>query len=325
MRRPTETPRQPTLQFTLKQLRTFATVARSRTLAAAADSLGITPPAVTIQLRLLEDGVGLPLLERSAAGHRLTAAGQEVLEAASRIDHALVQCDTAIQQLKGLERGSATLGVISPAQYFAPAMLAAFRRSSPQIDLGLVIGNRADMIAALGAHTVDFVIMGQPPDALEVESHLLGDNPHVIVAPRGHALAARRQLPLAAVAKEPFLVRERGSGTRQLMESRLAEAGIRLNVAMEISNTETIKQAVMAGLGLAFVSAHTVASEVTDGRLVMLDVVGLPIMRQWHLVRNVERRLLPAAEQFRAFLVAELPRLLPVVPTTPASAPVKVG
>lgn len=321
------------LPVTLKQLRTFATVARSRTLAAAADALGITPPAVTIQLRLLEDGIGLPLLERSSAGHKLTAAGQEVLAAATRIEQALAGCEAALAEMKGLQSGAATLGVVGPAQYFAPAAIAAFKAAYPGIEVHLSIGNRAGMIEALDSLAVDLVIMGRPPDTLDVHSALVGDNPHVVVAPPGHPLARaqamaqsqvqsqvaasggpRKRLTLATVAKERFLVREPGSGTRALMEHRWAEAGVTPKVAMEIASAEVVKQAVMAGLGLAFVSAHTVASELEDGRLVVLDVAGLPVMRQWYLVHNAGRRLLPAAEQLRLFLEAELPRLLPKVP-----------
>lgn len=309
------------LQVTLKQLRTFATVARSRTLAAAAEALGITPPAVTIQLKLLEDGIGLPLIERGVGGHKLTAAGEEVLAAAQHVDHALGQCEAALQQMQGLERGSVTLGVVGPAQYFAPAAIAAFAVVHPKIDVRLAIGNKAWMVAALERLAVDVAIMGRPPDTLEAESHLVGDNPHVIVAPPGHPLSQRR-VQLVTAAKEPYLVREQGSGTRALMEHRWAEAGLKIRIAMEIASTETIKQAVIAGLGLAFLSAHTVASEVESGRLVILDVAGLPVMRQWFLVRNAERRLLPAAETFRAFLEVQLPRLLPAAPTASALPPV---
>lgn len=305
------------LPITLKQLRTFITVARSRTLAAAADALGITPPAVTIQLRLLEDGIGLPLLDRGPGGHKLTAAGRELLEAAQHIEQTLAQAETALAEMKGLERGLVTLGAVGPAQYFAPAAIAAFAASHPRIEVRLAIGNRAWMIEALDSLAVDVAVMGRPPDTLDVESHLVGDNPHVIVAPPGHALGPRRRIPLATVAKEPFVVREPGSGTRALMEHRWAEAGVDIKVGIEIASAEVVKQAVIAGLGLAFVSAHTVASEVEDGRLVILDVAGLPVMRQWYLVHNAERRLLPAAERFRTFLAAELPRLLPRVPTGP--------
>lgn len=300
---------------TLKQLRTFATVARSRTLAAAADALAITPPAVTIQLRLLEDSIGLPLLERSSRGHQLTAAGQEVLTAAERIDQSLSECDAALAQLSGLAGGSATLGVVSTAQYFAPYALAAFARAHPELDVHLVIGNRHEIIEALEHFRIDIAIMGRPPDTLEVDAHELGANPHIVIAAPGHRLAQGAQIPLSALERETFLVREKGSGTRTLMEHRLAEAGVGIKIDMEIASNETIKQGVMAGLGIAFLSAHTVAAEIADGRLVALDVAGLPVMRTWYLVAAAERRPLPAAHALRTFLAAEGPGFLPKLPS----------
>lgn len=300
---------------TLKQLRTFATVARSRTLAAAADTLAITPPAVTIQLRLLEDSIGLPLLERTTRGHQVTAAGHEVLAAAERIDQTLSECDAALAQLSGLAGGSATLGVVSTAQYFAPYALAAFARAHPELDVRLVIGNRHEIIEALEHFRIDIAIMGRPPDTLEVEAHELGPNPHIIIAAPTHRLASAKRIALAALERETFLVREKGSGTRTLMEHRLAEAGIGIRIGMEIASNETIKQGVMAGLGIAFLSAHTVAAEIADGRLVALDVTGLPVMRTWYLVAAAERRPMPAANALRAFLAAEGPGFLPKLPS----------
>lgn len=310
---------------TLKQLRTFATVARSRTLAAAADTLAITPPAVTIQLRLLEETIGLPLLERTTRGHQLTAAGQEVLAAAERIDETLTACDAGLAQLSGLAGGTSTLGVVSTAQYFAPYALAAFARAHPALDVRLIIGNRHEIIDALEHFRIDIAIMGRPPDTLDVEAHELGPNPHIIIAAPGHHLAGAHALPLAALERETFLVREKGSGTRTLMEHRLAEAGVAPRIGMEIASNETIKQGVMAGLGIAFLSAHTVAAEIAEGRLVALDIEGLPVMRAWFLVANAERRPLPAATALRTFLASEGPSFLPRVPGMPEPVKLPLG
>lgn len=298
---------------TLKQLRTFAMLARSRTMVAAAEALGITPPAVTIQLKLLEEGVGLPLVERTSTGNTLTAAGREVLTAAARVDQILSECATAIEHLKGLEGGSTTLGVVSTAQYFAPFALAAFAQSHPGVEVKLFIGNRVDIVDALEQYRVDVAIMGRPPDTLDVVADVLGENPHVVIAAPDHHLAGKPRVPMKALARETFLVREQGSGTRTLMEHRLAEADVQPRVGMEIASNETIKQAVMAGLGVAFLSAHTVAAEIADGRLVMLDVEGLPVVRQWYIVRHADRRLLPAAGALLEFLTAQGMTFLPAV------------
>jgi len=305
---------------TLKQLRTFAAVVRNGTMVSAAQQLSVTPPAVTIQMRLLEESIGMPLIERSADGVRPTAAGREVLTLAARIDQLMAECAHEIGALRGLEGGEVHVGVVSTAKYFAPRALAAFARSHPKVELKLVIGNREDIVAALSEYRVDFVIMGRSPEHLDCEQDLIGDNPHIIIAPPGHPLARRTAIPLAAFADELFLVREKGSGTRNLMERHFGQAGLELRIGMEIASNETIKQAVMAGLGIAFLSAHTVASELGDGRLVALDAEGLPLLRTWYLVKHRERRLLPAAKALREFLAEQGGRYLPQVPQAAAPA-----
>ena len=300
---------------TLKQLRTFATVARSPTMVAAAQALNVTPPAVTIQMQLLEESIGLPLLERTQRGHQVTAAGREVLTAAARIDQILAECAIGLEALRGLGTGSVTVGVVSTAKYFAPKALAAFAKAHPGVEVRLVIGNRGEIVEALEQYRVDVAIMGRPPETLELDRDVIGANPHIIIAAPGHPLAGRRAVPIAALAEETFLVREQGSGTRTLMERRLAEANVTPKIGMEIGSNETIKQAVMAGLGIAFISAHTVAVEIADGRLAPLDVEGLPITRQWFVVKRSDRRLLPAAAALHAFIATDGVRFLPQVPT----------
>lgn len=303
--------------ITLKQLRTFAAVARAKTMVAAAEALHITPPAVTIQLKLLEETIGLPLLERNPDGLKVTAAGREVLTAAARIDQILAECEGALQDLKGLEGGEVTVGVISTAKYFAPRALAAFARAHPRVDVRLVIGNREEIIEALERYRVDIAIMGRPPETLGVERHLMGDNPHVIIAAPDNPLARGRKLTLADLGNETFLTREAGSGTRTLMQQLFSEARVSPKIGMEIASNETIKQAVMAGLGIAFISAHTVGAEIADGRLVVLDVEGLPVTRQWFIVLRNDRRLLPAAAALKDFLVSQGDSFLPSLIPTP--------
>jgi DNA-binding transcriptional LysR family regulator len=176
-----------------------------------------------------------------------------------------------------------------------------------------VIGNREDTIAAFKAGRLDVAVMGRPPEGIEVESALIGDHPQVIIAPPDHPLAKRRAIPPQDIAGETLLMREMGSGTRLLAERFLAKHGIQPRIGMEIGSNETIKQAVIAGLGIAFISAHTIASEIQDGRLVILDVAGLPEIRHWFVVRLATKRLMPAAGALREFLVAEGRQFLPDV------------
>ena len=297
--------------ITLKHLRFAASAARLGSFAAAAEANNVTPPAVTMQIRQFEEDIGLPLFDRTPRGLEPTPAGQEVLLAAQRIENALEECREALLAFQSLDAGRVTVGVVSTAKYFAPRMLAAFSRLHPKIEVKLVVGNRQHIMDRFEAGGCDLCVMGRPPQTAEYESHLLGPHPYFFVAPPDHPLASRADLPPSALAKEIFLVRELGSGTRHLMEVFFSKAGIAPVIGMEIGSNETIKQAVMAGLGLTFISAHTCAAEIHERRLVALDVVGLPMVRNWLVVRLAAKRLMPATRSLCDFLIAEGSSFLP--------------
>ena len=299
---------------TVRQLRTFREVLRCGSFAGAAQALHLTPPAVTLQMRQLEHAAGLPLLERSGAKLEATQAGLEIATAAQRVELAITDCADALNSLRGLKGGRVSIGVVSTAKYFAPHALGAFSRAFPSVEIRLEVGNRSTIVTALEANTLDLALTGRPPEHLEVDRAPIGAHPHVIVARPDHPLARRRRLAAAVLADETFLVREPGSGTRNLMERFFAESKVAPRIGMEMASNETIKQAVMAGLGIAFLSAHTVAAELADRRLAMLDIAGLPVVRQWFIVRLARRRLLPAAQALRQFLIDEGEKFLPPMP-----------
>jgi LysR family transcriptional regulator for metE and metH len=256
----------------------------------------------------------MPLLERSSARLEATAAGVEVANAAQRVELAISECADAIGALRGLKGGRVSIGVVSTAKYFAPHALGAFSRAYPSVEIRLEVGNRSSIIAALEANTLDLALTGRPPEHLEVDRATIGEHPHVIVVRPDHPRARSRRLPASVLADETFLVREPGSGTRNLMERFFAESRVTPHIGMEMSSNETIKQAVMAGLGIAFLSAHTVSAELADQRLVLLDLAGLPVVRQWFIVKLARRRLLPAAQALRQFLIDEGEQYLPHLP-----------
>jgi DNA-binding transcriptional LysR family regulator len=173
----------------------------------------------------------------------------------------------------------------------------------------------------LEANALDLALTGWPPGQLAVQKAAIGDHPHIIIARPDHALAKRRAFGAAALAEETFLVRERGSGTRLLMERFFADARVAPRIGMEMGSNETIKQAVIAGLGIAFISAHTVAVELADNRLVALDIAGLPVMRTWFIVNLARKRLLPSAAALRQFMIDEGHRFLPAYAARAAAAP----
>jgi LysR family transcriptional regulator, low CO2-responsive transcriptional regulator len=300
--------------LTIRQLRALAALSANGSVTAAANKLNLTQPAVTLQLRNLQDLAGLPLLQRTNDGMLLTGAGQEVLALHERIEAAISACATSLDMMAGRTGGRVSIGAVSTAKYFVPFAIAAFSRLHPKIDITLSIGNREEIRQALRGYDLDFAIMGRPPPEVEVDTHLIGDHPHIIVAAKGHGLARDFGLAAFDLSHETFLTREPGSGTRMLMEQLFEASELKPAIGMEMSSNETIKQAVIAGLGIAFISAHTVASELEDGRLVALDVAGLPVVRQWFVVRRQDKVLLPPARAMLDFLSAEGARFLPGVP-----------
>ncbi len=295
---------------TLRQLRILTAVTTAGSMAGAARLLNVTPPAITMQIQQLEQIAGLPLVERLGEGANPTPAGEAVLKTARRIETILAECDQEIAQLKGIKGGSVSVGVVSTAKYFAPRALAAFKHRHPDVDLRLAVRNRQETIAALQDLTLDLAIMGRPPENMDLESGRLGDHPHIVIGAKGHRFEGV-EIALPDLAGEAFFIREPGSGTRTLMERFFDGEGFKPNVGMEIGSNETIKQAVIAGLGLAFISGHTVAAEIADGRLVELKIAGLPIIRQWHVVRLREKAVMPAGEAMWKFLSSEGQAYLP--------------
>lgn len=297
---------------TLRQLRALAAIARTGKIVRAANELGVTSPAITSQIKLLDEMAGLPLLERAKDGLRPTDAGRVVLDTASRIAALIEDCGRTLDALKG-GGGRVVVGVVSTATYFAPQAMARFAALHPSIELRLNVKNRAETLRALTFLEIDIAITGYPPDDLAVVREPIGDHPHVIIASVDHPLNTRKSVTLAQLAASPFVVRERGSGTRALMETLFRGNDLTPRIAMEIDSNETIKQAVMAGLGIAFISAHTIAAELASGRLAILPVKGLPIVRTWYAVRHKEKQLLPAADAMWRFLISEKERLLPLI------------
>ena len=279
----------------------------------AARALNVTQPAISLQLRNLQDMADLPLVQRTGEGMLLTEAGRELLRLSKRIETAILDCQQTLELISGRSGGRVSIGAVSTAKYFIPLMIAAFSRGHPSVQIALSIGNRSEIIQALRHYDLDFAVMGRPPPDVAVERHLIGDHPHVIVAPTGHRLASRRNLAIHDLIDEVFLTREVGSGTRMLMERLFETIDFVPTIGMEFDSNETIKQGVMAGLGIAFISAHTVASELDDGRLVTLDLQGLPVTRQWYVIRRSDKILLPPAQAAFDFMAEEAPALLPTV------------
>lgn len=289
---------------TFRQLRVFNEVARQLSFAKAARALHLTPPAVTMQVKELEAQIGLPLFERSGRQVSLTTPGEYMLVYARKLLAVLKDAEDAAARLKRAEAGTLAIGMVSTAKYFLPRLLAEFRREHPHVEIRLAEGNREQLVRLLQANEVDIAVMGRPPRELATRAEPFAAHPHVFVAAPSHPLAqGEGRLDVEALRSHEFIVREEGSGTRAAMEAFLADARLEPRIAMAMSSNETIKQAVMAGMGVSFLSLHTLQLELEKGLLVVLDVEGAPVLRAWNVVHTLAKMLSPAAEAFRYFML----------------------
>ena len=288
---------------TLRQLRAFSLVARHGSFARAADESHLSPSAVSLQIKDLEEAVGLPLFGRHGRVVSLTEAGEILLADVQRVLHALQHADDLLARLRAPTGGTVAVGMVSNAKYFLPRLLAEFRRAHPEVTLQLSVGNREKLLEQLRSGTIDLAVMGEPPDDLEARAEAFADQPLGIVASPSHPLATKRAIPVSALARQEFIVRERGSGTRAAMERFFVHAGIAPAHAMEMTSNGAIKQAVMAQMGLAFLSLYAAAQELQARSLVALDVAGLPLMRRWFVVDRTDAPPDGAACAMRRFIV----------------------
>ena len=294
------------MNITFRQLRVFTEVAQRGNMGRAAEALHLTPPAVSMQIKELEAQIGLLLFDRQGRTVSLSTAGEYFLVHAKRLLAGLKEADDAMARLKRVERGLLTIGMVSTAKYFVPHLLARFHANHPGVDVRLrVVGNREQMVALMQAGDVDLSIMGRPPRELATRAESFAAHPLVFVAPPGHPLLVAGPLAVAALAPYVLIAREHGSGTRHAMENFFSEQAFAPHIAMEMSSNETIKQAVIAGLGLSFLSLHTMGLELRSGLLVRLQIAGTPVMRNWNVVHLGSRVLSPAAEAFRYFMIEQ--------------------
>jgi len=294
------------MNITFRQLRVFTEVAQQGSMARAAETLHLTPPAVSMQIKEVETQVGLPLFDRQGRSVVLSTAGEYFLVHAKRLLAALKEADDAMARLKRVERGLLTIGMVSTAKYFVPHLLARFHQDHPGVDVRLrVVGNREQLVALMDTGDVDISIMGRPPRELATRSEAFATHPLVFVGPPDHPLLRTPQAPVSALATYAFIAREHGSGTRTAMEAFFTEHRHAPRIAMEMSSNETIKQAVIAGMGLSFLSLHTVGLELRNHLLAVLDIAGAPVMRTWNVVHMGSKVLSPAAEAFRYFMIEE--------------------
>jgi DNA-binding transcriptional LysR family regulator len=289
-------------RVTLHQLRLMAALARHMNMTRAAEEMHMTASAFSIQIKQLSESLGLPLHEQAGKRIFLTEAGRAAAAASRDMVDRLDLLGMELAELQGFERGCLRLAMITTARYFATRLIGDFCRDHPKIELVLEVVNRDQILERIRQNLDDLYIMGRPPEEPDVVAIPFIENPLVVLAPAGHPLCAEKRIEPARLDSEAFILREPGSGTRQVTERYFVEHGISPATRMTLGSDETIKQAVAAGLGLAVLSRHVLALDAPSGALRELDVQGFPLMRQWYAVHLAAKKLSPLATAFLTLL-----------------------
>lgn len=298
------------MHLTLRQIEVFNAVARLQNYTRAAEELHMSQPAVSMQIKQLEDNVGLALFEQLGKKIHLTEAGVQMYSYGRSMADLLDEADEVFEAIKGVERGTLSISVATTASHFATRLLADFSKQHDGITISLDVTNRETLRHQLERNERDLVIMGQPPEGLEVDAEAIMENPLVLIAPANYPLVYSKNIPLAHFADKSFVVREQGSGTRFATERFFEQHGVSFNTGIEMTSNEAIKQAVEAGLGLGIVSIHTLELELQTKRIAILDVEGFPIRRHWYILQRKGKRLSPAAIAFKAFVMEKASKFI---------------
>ena len=305
---------------TLRQLEVFESVARNLSFTRAANELHLTQPAVSAQVRQLEDYAGVPLFEQLGRSVHLTQAGVTMLEHSREIIQRFRAVSESMQEAKGVAGGTLIVSVISAGDSFFPHLLAEFAREHPGVRIDLRVVNRAELVRQVAENTTDLGIVGRVPDEPDLVGESFARHPYFVIARPDHPLARRHGIPLSTLVHERFVEREEGSDTWHTMEKVLGAWMPKAKIGMRLGSNETVKQAVMAGLGIAFLSAHAVALELEVRRLLALDVRGFPHIEHWHIVHHRAKRLPPVARAFKEFLLKDGARIIESVTHIPSRA-----
>ena len=290
---------------TLRQLKVFEAVARHRSFSRAAEELHLTQPAVSTQVAKLEEHAGLPLFEQLGKKIHLTPAGVQMLTSSREIIQKFQEAEEVMAQFKGVSGGRLNVSVISAGDYFFPRLLVDFAQRHAGVTLNFGVCNREELLTQMKENVTDLAVMVRPPEDEDTVAEPFAPHPYVIVAAPTHPLARTARIPVYRIIREPFVVREKGSDTWNSMVDAFGTNLPGLNIAMQIRSTETIKQAVIAGMGVSFLSAHTISRELQSGALTVLDVQGFPLMLNWYVVHRRAKRLPPVAQAFKNFLLAD--------------------
>lgn len=300
------------MDFTLHQLEVFGTVARHRSMTKAANELHMTQPAVSIQIKQLQEALGIPLVEVISRQIYLTEAGRHLQQMQQSVKSEVESFKATISQLKGGLEGTLTISAASTAKYFLPYLLGEFQQRYPQIQISLKVTNRDEVLDHLKNNEYDLAILTQIPDVQSIDVIPFLDNPLVICSAPTHPLANESNISIQQLKNEPIIYREPGSGTRMVLERYLAENSIAVKPTMELGTNEAVKQAIMGGIGISLISKLSLENELKLNKISILDIEHLPIITHWHALSQKKKKLSPVTKNFLSFLQEKnISRFLP--------------
>lgn len=290
---------------TLHQLKVFEAVARNSSFTRAAEELFLTQPTVSMQVKQLSKTVGMPLFEQVGKKLYLTESGKALFETCQDIFDRMERFEIAIANIKGLKQGSLRIATITTAKYVIPRILGPFCNRYPGIDVSLTVTNHQYVLEGMASNRNDLYIVSHVPEDLDVQTVTFMENPLVVLAPKEHPLVGQKNISLARVAQEPFIMREPGSGTRRAAQNLFESHGIPLKVRLDLGSNEAIKQAIAGGMGISVLSKHTLALEGVTNQLAVLDVEHFPIHRNWYVIYPSGKQLSTIAQEFLDYLLTE--------------------
>ncbi len=299
--------------LTLRQIRIFLSASKHMSFTRAAEELHISAPAISLQIKEMEDDMGVHLFTRENRKVALTSAGEYFLLYARRVSSTLNEANTMMERFRGTQFRHLKIGMVSTAEYFLPQMLAEFKKDYPNLQVRIEIRNRPQLIELLRDGEIDIALMGRPPKEIDTRVEPFASNPHVFIASPQNPLAGKLNVAAEALTEFEIIARELRSGTRAIMKNYFAEHNISPIVSMEMSSNEAIKQAVIANLGISFVSLHTIGQELASNKIALLDIQDTPIMRTWHVVALSKRNASQAAEAFRYFMLEKGSEMLTIM------------
>lgn len=302
------------MNITIRQLKVFLEVATHQNFTQAAKHLHLTQPAVSMQIKQLEECIGTPLLSKHGRKIQLTDAGHEMLLLSRNVLQQIDETDQHLKQITEGYQGRLKLVVASTVSAIATKLLASFKALNPELHISFDVTNREGIIEQLDNNEADIVLMGQPPENININSMAFMDNPLVVIAAPDHPLSQKQHpATINQLIKHGFVVREPGSGTRMAMERFFSEHNLVLNTNMEVNSNDAIKQSVETGLGLGVASIHTLEHELKEKRLKIIEAEGFPLRRSWYLVQRKDKRLSPLAEKFRDYVLEQAGQFKPVI------------